>query len=123
MQYRKEAIPAEAQGLSFAGVVDQTVPDQSMSLHEILERFTRGEPVAVGMPVHDDEESDIDIDKLSRLDLTDQAMLREYLHGVISKLSNSGADSGVPESEPEAPKTSGTASAAQRAEAGTDGSA
>jgi len=49
-----------------------TVPDSSMSLKEILNRFVRNEAVPVGRNVtwH---ESDDDLDKIAHADLTEQA--------------------------------------------------
>jgi len=82
MRFKSIAIPKVTQGVSFVGEVDQVVPDQSMSLAYILERFTRGEAVPVGHEGHFDEESDIDLEKLQKADLVDKAEYVERLEDV-----------------------------------------
>lgn len=49
-----------------------TVPNQTMSLQEILERFVRNEPLAIGKDVNYGESED-DLEKLLRLDPVDKA--------------------------------------------------
>lgn len=53
-----------------------TLPDQSMSLEEILRRFVRNEPLPVG---HDVEfhESEDDLEKVAHMDLVDQTEFLE----------------------------------------------
>lgn len=76
MQYRSYAIPKPSKGRSFVGIKSQLVPDQSMSLKEILTRFTRGESVPVGHTGQFDENADsedsIDYEKLAHADLVDK---------------------------------------------------
>lgn len=48
------------------------VPDQSLSLREILERFTRGEPLHIGKDVQYDESGDDDLEKVSKMDLVER---------------------------------------------------
>lgn len=48
-----------------------TVPNQSMSLEEILNRFIRQEPLAIGKDVSYHESED-DLEKLQRLDPVDR---------------------------------------------------
>ena len=54
-------------------VKSQTIPDQSMSIHELVRRFVRGIPADVVQrkPIYTD--SDVDLEQLSRLDSTDKA--------------------------------------------------
>lgn len=71
MKFKSVAIPAESVGLV---IKDKkiVVPNQSMSLQEILERFTRNEELPIGRDVeyHD---SDDDLEKMSHMDLVDRA--------------------------------------------------
>lgn len=54
-----------------------TVPNQSMSLQEIITRFIRNEPLAIGKDVSYHESED-DLEKLLRLDPVDkQAYIRQ----------------------------------------------
>lgn len=48
------------------------VPDQSLSLQEILLRFTRNEQLPIGKDVQF-HESDDDLEKVSKMDLVDRA--------------------------------------------------
>ena len=52
-------------GQEFDPATSQVVPDQSMSLQEILERFTLGEEIGVGQKTFydEDDENEIDWDK------------------------------------------------------------
>lgn len=71
MKYKSKSIPVPYEGQS--GFPPKLVqPNQSMSLEEILERFTRGEPVAIGRDVQY-HESDDDLEKVSNMDLVDKA--------------------------------------------------
>lgn len=75
MQFKSIATPAPSLGVDYSNEDDLLVPDQSMSLATILERFTRGESVMAGKDVfdfEDEDENDIDFDKLKSLDLTEQ---------------------------------------------------
>jgi len=56
----------------------QVVPNQSMSLREILERFTRGEPLEIGKDASYDEGED-DLEKVAKSDLVDRAEFVEKL--------------------------------------------
>lgn len=54
----------------------QTVPDQSMSVREIADRYARGLPIAgVKVPVYHGEENDLP--DFAHLDLAEQQELRE----------------------------------------------
>lgn len=81
MKYKLTSLPLPSLGESYVGVPDEVVPDQSMSLREILSRFTRGEAVPVG---HDTSEGiqDEDLEKLKHADLVDKAEYMEKLKDV-----------------------------------------
>lgn len=77
MKFKSKSIPPISSGLKTTGKLC-VVPNQSMSLEEILERFTRGEAVAVGQPVNYHESED-DLEKIQHLDLTEK---EEYVEGL-----------------------------------------
>lgn len=52
------------------------VPNMSLSLQEILERFTRGEPLEIGKDYNYDEQGDDDLEKVRHMDLVDR---QEYV--------------------------------------------
>lgn len=68
--FRSNSFPEPSLGKKAIGK-KIVVPDQSMSLAEILARFSRNEKVPVGHDVQYDE-SDVDIAKLGRMDLVDR---------------------------------------------------
>lgn len=71
MKFKSNALPIPSIGISFKGVKDQVVPDQSLSLREILERFTRGE----SLPIHHEPSEgiqDVDLEKIRHADLVEQ---------------------------------------------------
>lgn len=75
MQYKKESLPKEAPGTSFTDQVSLVVPDHSMSLKEILTRFTRNETLPIAHPAQDGEEGileDTDLEKLKYADLVEK---------------------------------------------------
>lgn len=74
MKFKSIANPSTSEGRLPIGK-KITVPDQTMSLEEILSRFTRGEAVAVGRDINY-HESDDDLEKVSRMDLVDK---EEYI--------------------------------------------
>lgn len=69
--FKAIAWPDASKGESFEGQPVLVVPNQSLSLQDIIERFTRGEAVPVGNDVnfHD---SDDDIEKIRHMDLVDR---------------------------------------------------
>jgi len=75
MKFKSIASPESTPGISFKGVKKQVVPNQALSLQEILERFTKGEPLEVGRDVQY-HESDDDLEKVSHMDLVDK---QEYM--------------------------------------------
>lgn len=76
MKVVKHAYPPPSEGIDYSKEVDQVVPDQSLSLEEILHRFTRGESLPVGMETQDGYEDEnplnIDLEKLANSDLVDK---------------------------------------------------
>lgn len=70
MKYRAVSMPGPSRGVATGGK-KLTVPDQSMSLKTILERFVRHEalPVGLGGVYH---ESDDDLEKVAAMDLTEK---------------------------------------------------
>lgn len=83
MKFKKLAVPAPSEGISFEGVVDQVVPDQTIKLKEILERFVRKEALPVGhrgtygsdgsIDPESDSEFNVDVEKARHWDLTERA--------------------------------------------------
>lgn len=80
MKFKKLSIPEPSVGTDYFDVIDQVVPDQSMSLDEILTRFVRGESLPVGFDVQEGDENetrpelaDVDLEKLANSDLVDKA--------------------------------------------------
>lgn len=77
-KFKAIAWPPPSEGKSFKGVELLTQPDQSMSLQEIIERFTRGEPQAIGKKVEFDGDPDmenplnVDLEKLLKKDRVDR---------------------------------------------------
>lgn len=61
-----------------------TIPKQSMSLAEIIARFTRNESVDVGFPVNYHESED-DLEKLRHLDPVDRAAYIQKMKDVQEK--------------------------------------
>lgn len=77
LTFKKSSTPAPSVGEDYSNEIDQVVPDQNMSLEEILTRFTRGETLPVGFDVQEgDADSDnplnIDLEKIANSDLVDK---------------------------------------------------
>lgn len=76
IQFKTRAIPEPSEGLDLSGEELLTVPDQAMSLQEILDRFTRKEslPIATdGLYENDtDDVGEIDLGKFHAMDIVDQ---------------------------------------------------
>lgn len=66
-------------GQSFKGVKRQTLPNQSMSLQEIIKRFVKRESLPVVKDAVYEDRYDYDLEKLAKEDITVQ-------HEVISTL-------------------------------------
>lgn len=78
MKFKSIAAPQPSVGESYLNEVRQTVPDQNMSLAEILERFTRNEALPIGKAVNY-HESDDDLEKVQNMDLVDRQEFAEKL--------------------------------------------
>lgn len=77
MIFKSTSIPKPSLGKDFTKIPKITVPDQSLSLQEILERFTRGETQAIGNPVYY-MDTQYDLEKVAKMDLVDkQAFIDE----------------------------------------------
>jgi len=70
MRFKSIAIPAASKGYKVPGK-SETVPSQSMSLQEILMRFTRNEALPIGKQVSFHESED-DLEKVHAMDLVDR---------------------------------------------------
>lgn len=75
MKFKSISVGGNSQGMTITAK-KQVVPNQSMSLQEILERFTRGEALAIGRGTPEYHESEDDLEKLKNSDLVDR---QEYL--------------------------------------------
>lgn len=78
MRAVKSAYGEIYKGQDFSNVPDIVVPDQSLSLQEILDRFTRNESLPVDMggefgSEDFDNSLNIDLEKMARADLTEKA--------------------------------------------------
>lgn len=76
MKYKSRSIPGPSVGLVFTDK-KSVLPNQSLSLQEILERFTRGEPLEIGREGATYDDGPEDLEKLSHMDLVDRA---EYIN-------------------------------------------
>lgn len=81
----------QVKGKSFKGIPRQTVPNQSMSLKEILRRFTRRESLPIEKQgVYEDRF--IDLEKVQWMDLTEQKEYRDELEQWLHKQNKQRAD-------------------------------
>lgn len=88
MIFKKSSIPQPSRGYRIKEK-DQVVPDQSMSLKEILTRFTRSEPLPVGhngsygsdsgIDPESDSPFNIDLEKARHMDLTEKDDFKELV--------------------------------------------
>lgn len=73
IKYIGKAWPTPSKGVDYSDEIVITVPDQSMSLQEILERFTRGESLPIE---HEGSEGEtdlgFDLEKMRSVDLVDR---------------------------------------------------
>lgn len=92
-RFRSIAWPKPSSGTKVVGV-SMTLPDQSMSLATILDKFVRNEPLDVHMHgeasrfanVDDfDNPLNIDYEKLQHADLVEKAEFSDYLSSVKAK--------------------------------------
>lgn len=85
MKFKSVACPAPSVGADYSNEEDILVPDQGLSLREILERFTRGESLPVGQPTEYGEDEDfdnpmnVDLEKAANMDLVEKQEFVERL--------------------------------------------
>lgn len=90
MEFKSTSIPTPSEGVIFNEKDDMVIPDQGLSLKEILERFTRGETLELGKQtwyepdLDEDSESLIDYDKLRGLDLTELEAMKTQIAELIA---------------------------------------
>lgn len=89
MKFKANANPGPTRSkMDWSKVERIVVPDASISLHEILTRFTRGEALDVGFDGQFDENADInnplsiDLEKLMKADITEQKQYWEQVKTV-----------------------------------------
>lgn len=73
-----------------------THPDESMSIRDILERFTSGREVRELDGEYDEEESIMDAETWSRMDLVERAEFLQECRDEISRLEKKVAEPVVP---------------------------
>lgn len=83
IKYKAPAINYKGRRASIA------IPDQSLSIQEIVKRYVRGIPVDVikRQPVYNDQ-NDHDMEKLSRLDFGEKAELADQLANQAAKIQD-----------------------------------
>lgn len=71
MKYKAVSNPPVSKGTDFSKVKKQVVPNQAMSVNEIMRRFTRNEPLAIAKQkfYHD---GPYDLEKVANSDLVDR---------------------------------------------------
>ncbi|MEM2002456.1 MAG: hypothetical protein QXT77_07425 [Candidatus Methanomethylicaceae archaeon] len=90
MIFRATSIPKPAAGFRITDKT-QVVPDKSLTLVEILKRFTRGEALPLGHTVNygGDEDLDnplnVDLEKVAFADLTEKDELKQQIEAVQAK--------------------------------------
>lgn len=86
MRFVSRACPVSQGGEDYTNVEKIVVPDQGLTLKEILERFTRGEALPVGKDAqYGDDTMDVDLEKIKHLDLVDRQEFYEKLDEVKQK--------------------------------------
>lgn len=76
-KFKSHAWPAPSKGVIYTDK-PMVQPNQSMSLQEILERFTRNEALPIGREVNYHESED-DLEKVQHMDLVDR---EEFVNGL-----------------------------------------
>lgn len=71
MKYLSRSIPDIAKGVKIRGK-KITLPNQSLSLEEILARFTRGEPLEIGKGEGQYDDGPDDLEKIGHMDLVER---------------------------------------------------
>jgi len=92
MKFISIAHPKPSEGIGFDPKTSLVIPDQSLTLEQILERFTRGEQLTVGKPTYyddlDEEQEGYDYEKIRQMDMIDKAELLQSLKERNSALSS-----------------------------------
>lgn len=83
MGFKSIARPKPSKGLTITDK-SEFVPNQSIGLHEILKRFTRGESLPLGMSITEgsddiDNPLNVDLEKMAQADMVDKAEFKERL--------------------------------------------
>lgn len=79
MKFKCISLPDPSSGQSYKGEKKVVVPNQALSLQEILERFSRNEEVPVGKDASYDDGDD-DLEKVAHMDLVDR---EEYVDKLV----------------------------------------
>lgn len=82
-----------------------TIPDQALSMREILRRFANGMPLSVGkVPIYDEEN---DLPDFSKMDLADREeyaeMYRQEIQEINARVNQTRKSPGQSTTEPGAP--------------------
>lgn len=89
MKFRALAAPPKSVGQSFKGVKHIVLPNQAMTLQQILDRFTRGQPLPIGQSTFGTEEENrsfgIDLEKLAFMDLAEKDEYKKQLDAVVAR--------------------------------------
>lgn len=83
MEFKSIATPRPWEGVSIVGK-KIVVPDMSLTLTEILDRFTRGEPLEIGQDASYHESED-DLEKIAHWDLVDRQEYIDKMKGVQAR--------------------------------------
>lgn len=83
MKFKSIASPLPSAGVKFVGK-KIVIPNQALSLKEILERFTRGEPLEIGRDTTWDDGED-DLEKVAASDLVDKEEFVDRMKEVSTK--------------------------------------
>lgn len=71
----------------------KTIPDQSLTIRDLINRHTRGLPLEGGrVPVYEEEDDDLSGVEFSKLDLVDQQELREQYKSELDEINKKFAD-------------------------------
>lgn len=64
----------------------ETIPDQTLTIKQILDRYARGLPVNRGISLYDDEYEDNDLPDPRTLDIAEREELREAAEQELSEI-------------------------------------
>lgn len=83
-RYANRVTSDSIKGTEIVTGVSQTVPDQALSVQQILQRFTRGQPLNTFEEVYNGEEHLPDIDRMTEIDRI------EYARAIKADLEETG---------------------------------